>query len=371
MALTNFAALTSEQLTVWERDVWKAARNMAFINKFIGTGKDSMIQRITALTKTDKGARAVITLVADLEGDGVAGDRALEGNEEPMKSYDQVIRIDQLRHANRSEGRMADQKSVVKFRTNSKDVLGYWLGDRWDQMAFLTLSGVSYAFKTNGAARVGSDLPNLEFAADVTPPSANRHYNWNGTTGALVAGDTATVEATWTPSYNMLVEMRAKAADNFIRPVRNEDEGYALYHVFMCPRGIAKLKRDADFKAAVQQARERGESNPFWKGFPNGIYVDGFLIHEFRHVFNTAGLAGGSKWGAGGAVEGQRILMCGAQALGMADIGRPLWVEKEFDYDNQPGISIAKIAGFKKPVFRAVNTATNEDFGVMCVNTAI
>ncbi len=31
----------------------------------------------------------------------------------------------------------------------------------------------------------------------------------------------------------------------------------------------------------------------------------------------------------------------------------------------------AKIAGFKKPVFRAVNTQTNEDFGVIVCDTAI
>lgn len=42
----------------------------------------------------------MITLVADMEGDGVVGDRTLKGNEERLKSYDQVIRIDQMRNAN-------------------------------------------------------------------------------------------------------------------------------------------------------------------------------------------------------------------------------------------------------------------------------
>ena len=64
MAVTNFAALTSEQLTVWKRDVWRAARHYQFMNRFTGTGNDSMIQRITELTESEKGARAVITLVA-------------------------------------------------------------------------------------------------------------------------------------------------------------------------------------------------------------------------------------------------------------------------------------------------------------------
>jgi hypothetical protein len=75
MAVTNFNALTDEQKTVWSRQVWKAARNLAFTTKFTGSGPNSMIQRITELTKSEKGTRAVITLVADLEEDGVAGDR--------------------------------------------------------------------------------------------------------------------------------------------------------------------------------------------------------------------------------------------------------------------------------------------------------
>ena len=47
MALTNFASLTSEQLTAWSRDFWRQARNMSFINQFAGTGSNAMVQLIT------------------------------------------------------------------------------------------------------------------------------------------------------------------------------------------------------------------------------------------------------------------------------------------------------------------------------------
>ena len=164
MSYTNFAALTTEQKTVWSMDLWRQARNMSFINQFLGKDANSMIQHVTELKKSEKGARAVMTLLTDLEGDGIAGDRTLEGNEEAMKSFDQVIQLDQLRHANRHEGRMADQKSVVNFRENSRDVLAYWLADRTDQLAFLSLAGMQYSVKNAGGARVGSDLQYLEFA---------------------------------------------------------------------------------------------------------------------------------------------------------------------------------------------------------------
>jgi N4-gp56 family major capsid protein len=159
MSMTNFALLTDEQKTIWSMDLWKQARNYSFVNKFLGKDTNSIIQHVTELKKTEKGARAVLTLLADLEGDGIAGDRTLEGNEEAMKSYDQVIQLDQLRHANRHEGRMADQKSVVEFRNNSRDVLAYWLADRVDQIAFLTMAGLDYSVKNSGGTRIGSDLP--------------------------------------------------------------------------------------------------------------------------------------------------------------------------------------------------------------------
>jgi hypothetical protein len=65
-------------------------------------------------------------------------------------------------------------------------------------------------------------------------------------------------------------------------------------------------------------------------------------------------------------VDGCQVLFCGAQALGMADIGSPEWVEKGFDYDNQQGISIGKILGFLKPKFGNIYENNSvEDFGVL------
>lgn len=369
MAKTNFNLLTDEQKTVWARTVWKAARNMAFTSKFSGSGPNSMIQRITELTQSEKGARAVITLVADLESDGVAGDDTLEGNEEEIKAYDQVIRIDQLRNANRHKGKMADQKSVVTFRSNSRDVLSYWLSDRIDQLAFLTLSGVAYTQNTGGSARAGSAFPNLEFADDVTAPSTNRHFRWDAVNG-LSSGDTTAVATEDTATWAMLVDLKARAKENFIRGIRGPG-GSEFYHVFMNPRGMAKLRQDADYLANVRSAGVRGSDNELFKG-TDTVLVDGLFIHEFRHVYNTLQAASSSKWGAAGTVNGQRSLFCGAQALGMADLGNPEWVEKGFDYDNQQGISVGKILGFLKPVFPSVlDSSLEEDFGLLVCDTAI
>lgn len=367
--LTNFAALTNEQLTAWSKEMWGQARNMSFVNKFLGTGPNAMIQHITELTKTKKGARAVITLLADLEGDGVAGDRMLEGNEEAGKSYDQVIRLDQLRHANRSEGKLAEQKSVVEFRGNSRDKLAYWIADRVDQLAFLTMSGVSYANKNAGGLRVGSDLPFLEFAADVTAPSAKRYGRWNNSSKSIEWGTgNGSIVATDTPAWELLVNAKAYAKDHYIRGIK-EKGGEETFHAFLTPGAMARLKLDATYLQNLRHAQARDASNALFTG--SSVKVDGIYIHEFRHVYNTRLAASGSKWGAGGAVDGQQMLFCGAQALGMADIGDASWEEENFDYGNQQGISVGKMLGLKKPQFYTqYSGGTVEDHGVLSIYTA-
>ena len=381
MATTNFASLPSEQLTIWSRDFWRVARNMSFINQFAGSGPNAMVQRVSELTQSEKGARAVITLLADMTGDGIAGDNTLEGNEEALRAYDIVIQLDQLRFANRLAGRLADQKSVVNFREHSRDALAYAMADRIDQLAFNTLSGVSYTIKNNGALRpvlnTGQNLGDLAFGGDVTAPTTNRHRRWDAGTTALAAGDVTAVVAADTLNYKAIVALKAYAKDNYIRGIRaagNEE----VYHLFVSPQVMADLKLDSDFLSNVRNAGVRGPSNQLFSG-SSSLMVDGVMVHEFRHVFNTSGATSGAsgnagsngyKWGANANIDGAACLFVGAQALAMADIGLPEIVEDSFDYGNQNGISIGKIFGFKKPKYNSDHNGAVEDFGVIRLDVA-
>jgi len=395
MAETNFTNLTTEEVKAWSMDVWKTARYNSFVMNMSGEGINSAFQRIRELSASKAGTKAVVTIVPDLEGDGVVGDYELEGNEEEAKAYDQTIQVDQLRNANKLAGRMADQKSVVKFRETSRDILGYWLADRVDQLGSLTLSGVDYRHNTNGSLRsgfshdgtnysrntttspVGQALYDLEFANDVSAPTANRHFRWDGTNKELVAGDTTTVTTSDTPSYGMLVELRAFAKDRRIKSLRAG--GQELYHIFMHPKALAKLKLDSDFINNLRNAGPRGNSNPLFSG--SLVTVDGLVIHEWGHSFNTLGASSGSatesgrpgyKWGSDATVNGNRVILCGAQALAHGDIDIPEWDERNhFDYGAKPGISIAKICGFRKPHFYSPKDGTNEDFGTVAVDVAM
>lgn len=363
MAATNFAALTDRQKIVWSRDTWEAARDQTFTKRFIGTGSNSMIQRITELTKTEKGEKVLFQLVADLIEDGVIGDNEREGNEEAMNSYYQEITIDLISHQVRNKGKMAEQKTVINFRENARDRLAYWLANRIDQLVFLTLSGISYAYQNNGKLRPKSPFPNLSFAADVRPPSAKRHLRWDAT-GGLLPGDTTAIDAADTFSYKTIVDAIAYAKDHYIKGLNAEGKEYFV--VLMRPGTMAQLKMDPDYQRAVVHALPRSKDNPWFTG--STVTVDGAVLHEHRLVYSTSGAAAGQKWGAGGNVNGTRTLVCGAQALGMADLGTPDWVEEYFDYKTKQGISIDKMFGLLLPQFYSIYDGSTEDFGRIAID---
>lgn len=360
MAATNFAALQPEAKIAWARDVWKFARDNMFLSKFMGTDQNSVIQRITELTKTERGERAIISLVADMVQDGVIGDNAREGFEEALQSYYVEVPIDLLSHGTKNKGKLSDQKSTINFREQARDKIGYWLSNRCDQLAFLTASGISYAFQNNGAPRdAQSPFPNLEFAASVTAPSTNRGMMWNGT--ALVVSNTASVTSAYLPSYSMIVELIAFAKEHYVKGMMRGGKEY--YCIFMHPRSLAILKQDDDYQRAVVTGIERSKDNPFFTGA--AVTLDGAVIQEHRLVYNTKGAASGSKWGAGSAIDGSRTLLMGSQSLAVADLGTPEWDEKTFEYNSVQGINVDKILGIVKPQFYSIYDGSVEDFGIV------
>lgn len=362
MAVTNFAALQPKQKIVWSRDVWSAARDQMFVKRFLGKGDGAMIQRVTELTKTEKGEKVLMQLVADLVEDGVIGDNQREGNEESMQSYAQEIQIDLLSHQVKNKGKLAEQKTVIRFREQGRDKLAYWLANRIDQLVFLALSGVSFAYRNDGGVRGNSPFPSLSFAADVVAPSAKRHLMWDGS--ALQSGDTTQIDNTFIPNYKMIVDLIAYAKDHYVKPL---NEGGKEYFVLLVKPGtLAQLKKDPDYQRAVVTGAPRGMNNPWFTGAT--VTIDGAVIHEHRLVYNTKGAVDGQKWGSGGHVDGTRTLLCGAQALGMADLGPPEWDEEYFDYKTKQGISIDKMFGLLKPQFYSIYDKSVEDFGTIAVD---
>lgn len=370
---SDFAKLDAAKKIVWQRETWRQAieENSYLLPRFAGTSPNNMIHVITDLSKTNTGDKAIIQLVSELIEDGGVGDDEREGNGEEIEAFTQEITWDLMFHTVENKGKASDHRTVVDFRSNARTRLASWLGNRCDQLAVLTMSGISYAYKTNGAARTSDTLSRLKFAAAVTAPTAKRHRRWNGAAGTLDAGNTAAIAATDVPTYKMLTLANAYARDNYLPPLK---AGGREYYVLLCKPGTTvQFKNDADYKNAINNAIPRDEKkHPFFSG-SIATTIDGIVIHEHRLTYSTNGAASGSKWGAGSAINGTRNLLCGAQALAMLDFGDPDWSEKKLDHDSKMSINVDKLLGFLKPVWPIkhpdISSDTNEDFAVLALDT--
>ena len=369
MAYTAFGAGQTQFKRAWVRETIKAYREQSFWEKFMGTGPNNVVQRITELKKTEKGDRAMIGLKANMKASGVVGDNDIEGRREALETYWLEIHTDQLRKSVASKGRVDDQRSVLDFRTEAKDSLADWRAQINDDLLFLAASNISFAYNTDGSARsVGSEdaLTQLEYAGDVAAaPTSKRHFTFDGTN--LIAGNTAAIASGYVPKYGALVDLCAEAKMRGVKPLMIN--GQEVYVHVVHPKTFARYKKDADFRDVLINAGERGLKNPVFTGAA-GFTVDGILFHTSNKVFNTAGAASGSKWGSGSAIDGTRSLLLGQQALAFADIwGTGDWHEETLDSGAKNAITLSQYTGVLKPRFMSrLDGDTVQDFGVICLD---
>lgn len=370
MAFTALGKLQPQQKRQWVRESIRVFRENFFFNKFLGSSENSIVQLVTELKKTEKGDRAMIGLVADMKGTGIVGDNDINGRYEALESSWVEISCDQLRQGTKSKGRVDDQRSVFEFRKEARDKLAQWRAQTTEELMMLTASGIGYQYNLDGSLRVvgaQDDWRQLEFAADVSAPSAGRHFRFDGTD--LQLGDTTAIAATSVPKYGMIVDLMAEARTRGIKPLR---VGGKEYYAYLChPKTFARLKKDADFRDAIINAGDRGANNPIFTGAT--VTMDGLIIHTNNRVFNTKGAAAGSKWGAGGNVDGTRSLLMGCQALAFADLwGDATWYEGKDDDDAKDKITIGMYTGHLKPKFLSrLDGDTVQDFGVMAIDLVL
>jgi len=364
MAATDFGSFSGMKKKVWAARGWKAGRDRTVLlasgQGLFGTDDNKPLHNITELTETERGHQCVMHLINDLTGDGTPGDDELDGNEEAIVIQDTVITTDLLRHGVRNQGKMSEQKTVVRFRTSARDKLGFWLANKLQEMCFLHLAGRPHTRTLrNGLRAARSKLSRLAFAADVRAPSANRTMIAGGV--ASLSGLSASDKMDW----DTLVGAHTLASRANLKPIMYR--GKETYLAFLAPEQLRDLKKDEKYNTNVAQGAPRGEKNPLFTGA--AAHVDGLILYSHNQVPTNYDDTTG--WGAGNDVEGAQALFLGAQALGVATIGDSQWAEdKQKDYGNKPGISIGRKIGLKKPVFEDPVTETDEDFSVVSIFTA-
>lgn len=367
MATTDFAALTALRKKVWSMQVSKQGRdqNFFFSNGFMSKNTADMtkpIQRVTELTETERGTEAVMPLVADIGG-AVVGDNDVEGNEQPIVTDSQTIRIDQLRNGVKSAGRMSEQATVLRFKVISRDQLGFWLADILDELLFLTAAGRAYSLNTDGSSRGVTQLTQLKFAADVAAATSNR----------IIYAGAATSEATLTTAdkmeWDLVIKAKSMAKRKRVAPIRQG--GREFYILLLSTEQCRDLEQSPDYKTLQAQAMPRGLENPLFQNAKK--VVSDVVIYDHQKTFNTLGMASSSKWGAAGTVDGAQAMLMGAQALGFAQLsGKDEYSESDnTDYGNKNGVAISRIVGMLKPVFKSkYDSNAAADYGIVHLKTA-
>lgn len=370
MSATDYGQMPQEKLNAYSKKMYQEYEDNFFFTGAQGVG-NNVIEKVSELTANGKGETgAYFPLVPRLTGGGIVGDNTMDGRERSSSSAWQKVNFDQFRNALINKGYLSDQKSLIQLRKTFRPLLTNWLADANEDQAILTVSGISYAFNTDGSPRVtpeGQDnWTDLAYAADVKAPSTNRHVRWTPT--GLQTGNTSAVASTDVASYGLLPEIKAMAMNKRITPVKIG--GRDVHVLLVYTNVMAKLWTDDNFRKSIILSADRGSNNPFARFGHNTVHD--LIVVPYARTYNTTGAASGSKWGGAGDVDGSRCMLLGAQALARADLETPRWEEADKDYNNRQGFGVAHMGGWLKPQFpSSYDKGSVEDFGAIACDVAI
>ena len=328
----------------WARQLWKSGINESYFSKFMGRDSNSIIHIKEELTKS-AGDTIIIPLRMPLVGAGVVGDNILEGNEEALSFRDFAVPLAYVRHATRLKGEFEEKKTQIDLRRESRNAISDWLARYIDLAIFSMYTGTPFPLL---------NAPTDVFPFDIELPSTDR---------VMFAGS-ATSEGTITAAdkfdTTMISKAKRKAIENevtAIRPVRVD--GQETYVIVIDHWQARDLRSDPRWIEAQQAANIRGEKNPIFSG-AIGKW-DGVVVHECGRVPRTA-------TGAGGIMVGHAILL-GAQSMVFAEGRAPKVVIKKFDFDNQWAVSIGRMFGLKRSMFK-YDGVNYTDYGCINIMTA-
>lgn len=365
MATTAFNTNNALAVKVWAKKLYAEVLKVTRYGQFKG-GNDAVITTRNELTK-GPGDRITIGLRMQLLGGGVVGDTTLEGQEEALTTFSDNLFIDQLRHAVRTAGKMSDQRIAFSVREEGKEGLTDWWADRLDAAFFNQIAGATTTqTQANAVQSAAVDTRYSGMQAAIAPSSNNLMI-----CSAALDTTEASLSATTTFSLKLAdidrAVAKAKTLTPALRPVSmvagalgtpgaTKDK---LYVVFVHPFQTYQLRTNTstgnwfDLQKAAMTGGQIG-NNPLITGVL-GTYNQCIIVEDSRVPQVASTVTASSSY--------RRGILCGAQAaaigFGQNNSGQEVkWVEEEFDYQNQVGISAAMIWGMKKMVFNSQDFST-------------
>lgn len=358
MALTSYPVGNALAVSLWAKKLGVEALRQTYFYSFMGRGGDNMVVYRDDLG-ADAGDNVTFGLRVQLTGAGVQGDGTLEGNEEALTTYTDNLKIDQLRHAVRSAGKMSEQRVPFEVRDEAKAGLRDWWADRFDTSLFNQLCGFTAQTDTRFTGNNAIAAPD---SSHIFRPNSRT------TDEALTTGDEFSLA---------IIDRMVARANQFnnaagtgtpIRPMKAQ--GRKLWVMFIHDDQVLQLRTGAtagtwiDYQKAAIMGGDK--ENPLFTGGELVGEYNSVLIHRAPRVTNGVNSTTGAA-----VANTRRAVLCGAQAAMFAtgrdaDAGQAdkfTWVEEDFDYGNQLGVSGGSIFGLKKTRFNS------KDFGTFVAST--
>lgn len=369
--MANTVTIDANRQELWSKKLMQdVQRDIQNAMRFTTTEEDGngvvMIKRDLAKSKGDT---QNFSLVARLTGNGVTGDSELEGNEEAMDSFNEQIAIDQIRNAVRLKGKLDDQKVAYDQIKPARENLRKWMNEYIIRQIFQKLGGVTNTSLTDtngvvvGTRNSWSNTPAFIPDADTASAtgSGDRYLNAAG-------HSMATADSNDTMTLDLVTDAATKATLANPKIQRIDAGGDSFYVMYLHPFQARDIRKSSDWKTAQQNARERAESNPVFKG-ALGFWSNVLLLENEFVPWLDISVAGnsfrGSATGTDFGVDTARALLCGRIAVGIAEASNPsALVVETFDYKNKDGVATSFIGGVQKIMFNSL------EFGVIAIDTA-
>lgn len=373
--------------TASEKQVWSTSYLKEFVRasrflKYIGKADTSIFVAKYELQE-EAGKTINIPLITKIEGDGVGGSEALDGNEAEIGNHNCAITVDWVRQAVRVP-KSTSYKTEINLMGAARPMLKNWSAEdlRTDIIYGLmqVCTGGTYGDTTlpygqitkdaaNGGYQVastfvaGSTFARRKGINYVSAAEADKDTWLAANSDRILFGKTrsnassldhstalATLDSTddrLTVAQASLAKRMAANATPAIYPF-TLDDGREFYVMFCGPRSFRDLKSDTAMVAANRDARAREgngmDSNPLFQD--GDLMYDGILfreVPEIPHLTNA---------GSGGTTDVEPNFLCGRQAVGIAWGQEPTpRTDTDKDFQFRPGVATEELRGVKKLAF--------------------
>lgn len=353
MAVQTFPTTDNKTVKKWSTGVEAEVLKKIFWLEFAGKGSDYLLQWKDELGNSP-GDTVTYGLRMQLTDAPRTSGQSLEGNERTIQYYDTNVSIDEMVDAIRFDNRMGRQRVPFDIRSDAKDALTDQLSNGLDTSFFNQLAGWDLTGGVDSTFRGNNTL--------TMPDSDHRIFGGtsNTTDQGLSSGDDFTLDL-----IDIALE-KAKTLSPAIRPAKLDFLGGQFAYVCLIhPYQMTQLRASSSRFDTINKAAMQGgaiENNPLFTG--NTLLWNGCLILESTRV--TTGIHSSTK---AELTDVRRALFCGAQAgvvawgaTGNAD-GKFTWVEVEFEYNREWGVSAGCLVGLQKNIFNS------KDFAVITISS--